>query len=150
MKTAKVYQSFLGFVEASLNPRLAELATEYGIPVAPVKRFYLGWRDPFTLTDYNAAMVVPDRISPDRGRALAQASLAVLVALKAPSVEALTGAMGVYADALADIVEMDPTSGGAAFESFVDDIDLSLPGPGSSPIGVVTVLVNLSLDQMGA
>jgi len=148
MRTAPVYRKLLSFISSGLGDRIASVAADYGVEAPLVKHYELGWRDPFNLSAYNAVFLVPDHVAPDRQKVLARVSVAMVAAIRGSSIEALTDAMLVYSDAIPTLFEDDPTAGGAVFEVLVDDIDLSLPASGSAPVGVVTVLMTVSADQM--
>lgn len=148
MKAWKLYRNVKTFLEANLNAQLAREAAADAIEVSSVKSFTIGWKDPFNLQEYNTVLVVPDTLRRANEQLENLASIAIVVALRAESPDALTDQMGVYADAIANVFEDDPTAGGTVFESQVIDFDFSLPARGASLIGALTIILSVQLDRI--
>jgi hypothetical protein len=148
MRTAGVWRGILKFLTSSLNEHLAREAADSGLRAEPVRVFSLGWQDPFRLPEYNALLIIPDRLMPMRDEILVKAPIAFVAAIRSSSPEALADAMAVYADAFANVFEEDPRAAGAAHEVLVNDMDFSLPAPGAPLVGALTVLATVSIDQI--
>lgn len=148
MKTARIWRGVLAYCAKKMNAQVAIEAGVSGLLADPVKKFELGWQDPFNLQSYNALFIVPDRLRLTRGELLVKAPIAIVIALRAATSPALADAMAVYADAIANIFEADPTAGGVAHEVLLDEFDFSLPAPGAPLVGALTVLGTVSVDQI--
>jgi len=148
MKAWNLYRNLKSFLEYRLNEILAIEASEDTCDVGYVKTFGIGWRDPFFLKEYNAVMVVPDTLRRADSQLEYLASVAIICAIKTPTPETLTDQMGIYADAINNLFEDDPTADNAVFESQVIDCDFSLPTTGAPIIGVVTIILSVQMDRI--
>jgi len=148
MKAWKLYRNIKTFLEAKLNLKLVAEAAADVVEVASVKAFCIGWRDPFNLKEYNTLMIVPDSLRRANEQLEDLASIALIVAMKAPTPDALADQMGIYADAIANVFEDDPTAGKTVFESQVIDFDFSLPAPGAPLVGALTIILSVQLDRI--
>lgn len=148
MNVKEVCRDFQDFLEARLNTQVAIEAAEISKTVAGVRKVVLGWKDPTGLQEYPQAFIIPDFISQEPEKKLAVIQLAVVMAVKGSSTEDVSDIQLIYADALANILETDPTAGGTGFEVNLENIDISLPGPGSAPVGVVTALISVLSDRI--
>ncbi|NLX25083.1 MAG: hypothetical protein GXY61_03860 [Lentisphaerae bacterium] len=148
MKAWDLYRNISAFLKNRLNEKLASEASEDACNVGYINSFGIGWKDPFFLKAYNAVMVVPDTLRRADDLLEYLASVAIVCAIKTPTPEALTDQMGIYADAINNLFEDDPTAGDAVFESQIIDCDFSLPTPGAPVIGVVTLILSVQLDRI--
>lgn len=148
MKIWNIYKELKEYLEQNLNAKVKALAIDAKIVCAEAKAFWVGWRDPFNLKDYNSVFVVPDTIKRNDDAVTDDVSIAIIAALKASTPDTLSDQMGIYADAIGTVFENDPTLGGIAFESNVIDIDFSLPAPGSPLIGALTAIIMVRMDRI--
>ncbi|SLM15267.1 hypothetical protein SPIROBIBN47_410006 [uncultured spirochete] len=148
MKIWNIYRTVKGYLEQNLNSKIEALATDANIACAAAKAFWVGWRDPFNLKDYNSVFVVPDTLKRNDDAVTDDVSIAIIAALKSPTPDSLSDQMGIYADAIATVIEDDPTLGGVAFEANVIDFDFSLPAPGSPLIGALTAIIMVRMDRI--
>ncbi len=148
MKAWKLYRNVKTFLEAKLNAQLAIEAAADVIAVSSVKAFAIGWRDPFNLKEYNTVLIVPDTLKRANEQIEDIASVAIVAALRADTPDALADQMSIYADAITNVFEADPTAGGKVFESQAIDFDFSLPAPGASLVGALTIILSVQLDRI--
>lgn len=148
MKTAKVLDQIQAALEAKLNTAIAAEAADYGKPIPPITKFSQGFEDPMRLQKYNALMVCPDTVRNDRTRQIVPVSVDLVVAVKGSEAGAVMDTMKVYADALANLVEADPTIGGAVFEARFESAEFIGPTPGNGLIGVVIVRLTVDTDNL--
>lgn len=148
MKIWNIYRNVKDFLEQNLNAKIEALAIDAKIACTAAKAYWVGWRDPFNLKDYNSVFVVPDTLKRNDDAVTDDVSIAIIAALKAPTPDSLSDQMGIYADAIATVIEDDPTLGGVAFEANVLDIDFSLPAPGSPLIGALTAIIMVRMDRI--
>jgi hypothetical protein len=148
MKTARLVDSIEAVLRASLNTRIAVEALSTGKTIAPVAEFSQGFEDPMRLTKYNACLICPDQVRVERGAALSRLSLDLVFAISGRSKAVVMAAMQVYGDAVANLVEADPTLGGAAFETRFESAEYAGPTPGNGLIGVLIVRLNVDADDL--
>lgn len=148
MRLWNIFRSVKEYLEQNLNTKIEVFAQDANISCAAAKAFWVGWRDPFNLKDYNSVFVVPDTIKRNNETVTDDVSIAIIAALKAPTPDALSDQMGIYADAITAVIEDDPTLGGVSFETNIIDIDFSLPAPGSPLIGALTVLIMVRMNRI--
>lgn len=148
MKTARIVDAVEAALRASLNTRIAAEALDAGKTVAPVVEFSQGFEDPMRLTKYNACFICPDQVRMERGTALSRLSLDLVFAISGRSKAVVMAAMQVYGDAVANLVEADPTLGGSAFEARFESAEYAGPAPGNGLIGVLIVRLNVDADDL--
>jgi len=148
MRLWNIFRSVKDYLEQNLNAKIEVCAHDANVSCAAAKTFWVGWRDPFNLKDYNSVFVVPDTIKRNNESITDDVSIAIIAALKAATPDALSYQMGIYADAIAAVIEEDPKLGGISFDTNIVDIDFSLPAPGSPLIGALTVLIVVLVDRL--
>jgi len=148
MKTAKLIDSLESALKSSLNTQINEEARDYGKAVAGVAEFSQGFEDPMRLSRYNACLICPDQVRIERAQRLCRIPVDLIMAIKASGKTGVIDAMKVYADAIGNLVEADPTLGGNAFEVRFESAEFIGPTPANGLVGVVIARLSVDADNM--
>ncbi|MDX9959084.1 MAG: hypothetical protein RBT68_11640 [Spirochaetia bacterium] len=148
MKTAKLINTLEAALKVSLNTQIEVEAEDYGKTVAAVADFSQGFEDPMRLSKYNACLICPDQVRLERSQQLCRIPVDLILAVKASGKSAVMDTMKVYADAVGNLVEADPTLGGNAFEVRFESAEFVGPTPANGLVGVVIARLSVDADDM--
>jgi len=148
MKTAAVVNQVEVALRDNLNAQIAIEALEYSKPVAPVSEYSQGFEDPMQLRTYNACLVCPDQVRRDSGSAMAKLQIDIIFAIRGADKIMVMDTMKVYADAMANLVEADPTIGGHVFEARFEAAEFIGPTPANGLVGVVIARLSVDTDDL--
>lgn len=148
MKTAALVNELETGLKAKLNPQIALEAAEYGKPVSAVAVFSQGFEDPLSLRNYPACLICPDQVRRDAAQALAIEPVDIVLAYKASTKEGVMDGMKVYVDAVANLLEADPSLGGHLYSARFEAAEFIGPSPASALIGVVIARITLEADDL--
>lgn len=148
MKTAKLINTLEDALKASLNAQIEVEAEDYGKAVAGVAEFSQGFEDPMRLAKYNTCLICPDQVRLERAQQLCRISVDLILAIKASGKPAVMDVMKVYADAVGNLVEADPTLGGNAFEVRFESAEFVGPTPANGLVGVVIARLSVDADDL--
>lgn len=148
MKTAAVLDQVETALMSQLNSQIQIEASEYGRPVDGITVFSQGFEDPMRLQRYNACLICPDTVRPDRGRAMVGQQIDLIFAIRGSTKQIVMDAMKVYTDAIANLIEADPTIGGQAFEARFDAAEFVGPTPANGLVGIVIARLSVDTDDL--
>lgn len=148
MKTAKLINALQEGLEASLNTQIGIEGADYGKTIAGIADFSQGFEDPLRLSKYNSCLICPDQIRMERAQQICRIPVDLIFAIKASSKGAVMDAMKVYADAIGNLVEADPTIGGRAFEARFESAEFIGPSPANGLVGVVIARLSVDADDL--
>jgi hypothetical protein len=148
MKTAQLIDQLEASLRAKFNDQIALEAAEYGKTVEHVAEFSQGFEDPMQLRKYNACLICPDQVRREAGPALARNQVDLVLAIRGASKNIVLDAMKVYADAVANMIEADPSIGGHAFEARFESAEFVGPTPANGLVGVVIARLSVDADDL--
>lgn len=148
MKTAALIDQLEASLRSELNNQIALEAAEYGKTVAPVAEFSQGFEDPMQLRKYNACLICPDQVRRDASQALARNQVDIVLAIRGANKSIVMDAMKIYADAVANMIEADPSIGGQAFEARFESAEFVGPTPANGLVGVVIARLSVDADDL--
>lgn len=148
MRTSLLMDKLQTALAANLNPRIVIEATVASKTIAPILVFSQGFEDPMRLTKYNTCLICQDQVFKERAQALTRSTVDVVLAISGKDKDIVTSTMQVYVDALANLVDTDPTIGGNAFEARFEFADFMGPAPGNGMIGVVIARLAVYADDL--
>ena len=148
MKTAKLINALQTALESTLNTQIGIEAADYGKAVAGISEFSQGFEDPLRLSKYNSCLICPDQVRMERAQQICRIPVDLICAIKASNKKSVMDAMKVYADAIGNLVEADPTIGGNAFEARFESAEFIGPTPANGLVGVVIARLSVDADDL--
>lgn len=137
------------YLQNNLDDYLSAIKIEAGdgIDLPPIKRWILGWRDPFGLTSYPGCMIVPDRKSEAINDMLIQLTVSAVLVQTHSNIETLTKLQLRYADAVDNLVREKHRLGGLVDLCYVDNIDYYPASVSNQNIAVTDMRLTMSVDE---
>jgi hypothetical protein len=135
-------------IKAYLAPAVTAALAEISV-TDTVKDWLVGWRNPYSLSRYDSALLVPLAPQDNEAEATLVKPIDCYVVAQASDAEALSKKLLAYIDAIYESVKSDDTLGGNVFASSVSDIDYIDPQSGTQITGIAVVTIRAELDTLG-
>lgn len=132
------------YLQTAVPAALAEIGV-----TDTVKDWLIGWRNPYQLDRYDAALLVPLAYEDNLGEATLVKPIDVYIVAQAPDSEALSRKLLAYLDAIYESVRSDDSLGGNVFVAELADIDYIDPQSGAQMTGVAVATIRAELDTLG-
>ena len=148
MRTSLLMDKLEAALATLLNPRIVVEAALSSKTIAQISTFSQGFEDPMRLTKYNACMVCQDQVFKETDQALTRSTVDLVLAISGRDKATVISTMQVYTDAVANLVDADPTIGGNAFEVRFESAEFIGPAPGNGFVGIVIARLAVYADDL--